>query len=146
MTTINDYQNYKIYENDTITNINTDRTLKVNMNRNGYLQVGLRNNPKRKTFEIHRLIALYFIPNHNKLAFVDHINRIKDDNRIENLRWVSQSENSVNTDRYDRDLKNISLTNGIRITIYRNTYSYNKRCKTIEEAIIQRDKMLSMFK
>ena len=49
----------------------------------------------------HRLIALQFIQNddpENKIQ-VDHINRIKSDNRLENLRWVTSSENIMNSNR-----------------------------------------------
>jgi hypothetical protein len=45
---------------------------------------------------IHRLIALQFIPNPTGLLQVDHRNRIRTDNRIENLHWVSRSENNSN--------------------------------------------------
>lgn len=68
--------------------------------RNGdYLSVSLCSGNKRKIFQVHRLIAMTFIPNPNNLEQVDHINRNKSDNRVENLRWVTQSENQYNTDR-----------------------------------------------
>jgi hypothetical protein len=67
------------------------RILKESFSR-GYHLVTLNRKLQRK----HRIIALQFIPNPDNLPQVDHINRIRNDNRIENLRWVSCSENSQN--------------------------------------------------
>ena len=63
---------------------------------NGYLTVGLRKNGKRKFLKVHRLVAEAFIPNPEGKPCIDHINTIKNDNRIENLRWVTHEENSNN--------------------------------------------------
>ncbi|KAK8863890.1 hypothetical protein M9Y10_011582 [Tritrichomonas musculus] len=59
---------------------------------NDYIQVFLN----KKTYLKHRLIALQFIPNPNNLPQVDHLNHNRNDNRIENLRWVSSSTNQLN--------------------------------------------------
>jgi hypothetical protein len=58
----------------------------------GYVQVHLN----LKMHNKHRLIALQFIPNPKRLLEVDHINRVRTENRIENLRWSSPSQNSNN--------------------------------------------------
>lgn len=46
----------------------------------------------------YRIIAIIFVPNPDNLPEVDHINRLKTDDRAENLRWVTSSENCSNKD------------------------------------------------
>lgn len=69
--------------------------LKQAMNYNGYLKVSLSKNGKRKQFLVHRLVAQNFIGDITNKE-VDHINTIKADNRVENLRIVTSKENSNN--------------------------------------------------
>ena len=58
----------------------------------GYVQVKLQGEYYYK----HRIIAMQFIPNPDNLPCIDHVNRIRTDNRIENLRFVSYSTNNIN--------------------------------------------------
>ena len=73
---------------------------------NQYITFKLCNNGKEKSVKLHRLLAELFIPNPENKKFVDHINRIKTDNRIENLRWVNQSENMQNVPKLQRNKTN----------------------------------------
>ena len=144
---INGYENYELFRDGSIYSHNRGGGFMTpTYNKKGYLQIKFYKNKKTKNYNIHRLLAQYFIPNPDNLPVVDHINRIRDDNRIENLRWATHSDNSLNTTRYDKPLKNIwIIKNSYRIYIKRNKLKYSKYCKTEEQAILQRDLMLSMF-
>ncbi len=61
---------------------------------NGYRYILLCNGPTKKNVPVHRLVALAFIPQIEGKPCIDHINGIRSDNRIENLRWCTHEENS----------------------------------------------------
>lgn len=61
----------------------------------GYESINLFYSRKKyDRIKIHRLVAMLFIENNLNKEFVNHINGIKHDNRVENLEWVTRSENS----------------------------------------------------
>ena len=93
---ITGYENYLIYEDGRVYNQKYNRFLKQANNGRGYKQVVLHKEGKAICHTIHRLLALHYIPNPQNKPCVDHINRIRDDNRLENLRWATHSENNQN--------------------------------------------------
>lgn len=83
--------------NNKILNNNT-YNLKISDDKRGYKYVSLKTlSGKSKFLPIHRLMALHFITNPENKSFVNHKNGIKGDNRIENLEWVTPSENSLHS-------------------------------------------------
>lgn len=99
---IKDYEGlYEISNLGRVKSLNYNHTKKEKILKNvengkGYLMVCLTKNGKHKLFLVHRLVAEAFIPNPENKPCVDHINTIKNDNRVENLRWVTCEENSNN--------------------------------------------------
>ncbi len=76
----------------------------VSENNKEYKQISLSKNNKLKTFKIHRLIALAFIPNPNNYPYVNHIDGNKKNNNIINLEWCTAQMNIKHA--YDMGLMN----------------------------------------
>jgi hypothetical protein len=69
------------------------RVMSSSKNACGYERLDIRKDNVKKQFLLHRLIAEAFIPNTDNKPEVNHINGIKDDNRVCNLEWVTHDEN-----------------------------------------------------
>lgn len=91
---INIFSNYMILPEGKVYNTVRKTFVKSIKNASGYCYVTLCTPGVKQNVYVHRLVAEYFIPNDdNKKTQVNHINKIRDDNRVENLEWVSASEN-----------------------------------------------------
>jgi len=117
--------------------------LKPHLGNNGYHTVLLRNKETNKKHCVHRLIAEAFIENPDNLPCVDHIDRVRTNNILENLRWASLELNAKNRTREvnihtgvekntDKD-GTVRHYNFIRAS-WTDSQRHTKRFKTMEEA------------
>lgn len=91
---IDNYEEYFVSNLGRIKSIkgNKEIILKQNTAIHGYPSVTLYGKGK-KVYKVHRLVANSFLKNKDNKKHVEHINTIKQDNRVENLRWASPYEN-----------------------------------------------------
>ena len=140
--TINGYETlYEISNLGRVKNLTSGKILKntlIKVHREYYV-IQLRN--KKSMKKIHVLIAQAFIPNPKNKPKVDHIDRDRTNNNIDNLRWVTMSESAMNS---SKSINNTSGYSGVSFNKNRNKWeaelkiygkSYYKLCKTKEGAI-----------
>ena len=104
------WENYQVSNLGRILSLNYNHTgkpklLKPSYNKQGYLQVQLSKNRKRKTFRVNRLVAETFIPNPNNLPEVNHKDEDKTNNSVENLEWIWHKDNCNHGTRNERIAK-----------------------------------------
>lgn len=100
-------ENYAISNLGRIKNLKTNRIIKPDKEEKGYCRLSVKINGIKKHFPVHRLVAIAFIPNPLNKSQVDHIDCDKTNNRVDNLRWVSNKENSnYRWERIRKALKN----------------------------------------
>lgn len=95
----------------------------------GYKYIKLIVDGKPKNFYIHHLVAYNFICERPIGLYIDHKDRDTKNNNLENLRYVSPKENSINTDKYRVDV----LINDVkeRKKFFNNERKYKKILKSI---------------
>lgn len=86
---------YTIHSNGQVYSNKNNKFLKPCIDNRGYLRITLFLDGKPKTYKLHRLIAQLFIPQLEGKTQVNHINGVKQDNRVENLEWCTGSENTI---------------------------------------------------
>jgi hypothetical protein len=90
------YDDYAITDCGKVWSYKRNRFLTIRLDKDGYEIVNLSIKGKQKIGKIHRLVLLAFIGKDQDKTSVDHIDNIKTNNHLSNLRWVTQQENEHN--------------------------------------------------
>ncbi len=138
---IQGFPNYLIYQDGRVWSKKSGKFLSSTDNGNGYKQISLYLNNKRTAPYIHRLIGIHYIPNPNNYPCIDHIDRNRSNNSIDNLRWVTYKMNYENQKKPKQYKTN---TSGYTNIYYRTdngkwryiSKNHNKQFNTKVEAIV----------
>ena len=128
---IKNFENYAITDDGKVISYKykTPRIMKTWFQKSGYENIKLCKNNQTYHFLIHRLVAEAFIPNPDNLPEVNHKNKNRQDNRVENLEWCSRNDNL-----YDSYSTLSPVRNHIRCILYSPKNEKIKEFHSIKEA------------
>ena len=135
-----DYPNYLIYPSGKVWSKVSKRYLS-DSDCNGYRHIQLWKDGKGKSHYIHRLLAEHFIENPNDYDDIDHYDRNTQNNKLNNLRWVTHKQNCNNKGVYKTNtsgIENICYDKNRKRWKYQKIFygkTHQRRFKTLEEAI-----------
>ena len=111
---------YYLTDDNQIMNINTGKIKKPSKTKQGYVVYALYYEGRVWTTYLHRFIKeIFHGPSHLE---VDHLNKVKDDNRLENLEYVTRRENSLRGFNVDSSTRGINKSNGYYRYYIKNVY------------------------
>jgi len=116
---IDGYDNYFVSNFGNVKNSKTNRILKSGNHPKGYKLVDISKNGIKKTFTVHRLVALAFLENPDNKQMIDHIDENKSNNNVKNLRWATSKENGCNQ---GKQINNTSGFKGVSFNKHANKY------------------------
>ncbi len=116
---VSGFANYQVSNIGRIRNVKTERILKITVNSNGYWRVSLYKGGETADFLVHRLVALEFIENPEGKSYIDHIDRNRLNSCINNLRWVTRSQNHMSM---TKSLNKTSIFKGVSFSKYHDKW------------------------
>jgi hypothetical protein len=96
---VKDYEKYMVFPNGNVYNNVRKTFVKPIINASGYCYITLCCKGVKKNIYVHRLVAETFIENKDSKTQVNHLNKMRNDNRKENLEWVTPSENMIHANK-----------------------------------------------
>lgn len=114
------FPGYQVSNKGNVYSCYLKRNMRICDRGNGYYFVTIGSGNNRKGLMVHRLVAMAFIPNPDQLDEIDHINGIKNDNRVENLRWVKHIDNMNNPVTINTRMDAIRAKQGKPIIAFKN--------------------------
>ena len=133
---------YSVSSYGRVRNDETNYVLKPKVITDGYLQVTLYKNGKQKLLQVHRLVAIMFIPNDDPVnkTVVHHIDHNVQNNHVDNLQWTTNEYNvqdgrgkrvrCIETGEEWNSVRQASRETGIcHVCIYHCCIGKQKSCK-----------------
>ena len=122
---VNEFPDYCVSNCGRVYSVKSQRFIGSLNKKIGYITVSLNEGKKTKTTYIHTLVMKHFgEPKPPPDYEIDHINKDKTNNNINNLRWVSHQENLMNRNEYTKDRK--KRLGKHEIEAFNRWYIYNR--------------------
>ena len=128
------FGDYDVYTDGRVWSNKSNKFLKQRLDKDGYQTVSMCiKNVKRKTYSVHRLMGVVFLPNFNNLPQIDHKDRNKLNNSLFNLKWETLSNQTYN--------QKICSTNksGVKGVFYNKKNGKWRGCMRINKKLIYRE-------